>query len=97
MASPYSPVAAIGHTLAFKMSQERPRKIPVIDQVAESSSAACTALPQPQPKRDRLLTLSDPAASLSLTSEYALDVTVQCFHDANARQHRRPVLFRNEQ
>ena len=30
MALPYLSVAAVGHTLAFKMSQERPRKIPVI-------------------------------------------------------------------
>jgi hypothetical protein len=29
MALPYLSVDAVGHTLAFKMSQERPRKIPV--------------------------------------------------------------------
>jgi hypothetical protein len=29
--------------------------------------------------------------------EHAFDVAVQCSHDADAREHRRTVMFRNEQ
>jgi hypothetical protein len=71
MALPYLSVGAVGHTLAFKMSQERPRKIPVIRSGRRVQFGGLHGPAFPQTPTEAgpcpvLLTLSEPAASLSL-------------------------------
>jgi hypothetical protein len=69
----YLSVDAVGHTLVFEMSRERPRKIPVIRsgrrvQLGGLHGPAFPQTPTEAGPCSVLLTLSEPAASLSLAS-----------------------------